>query len=136
MQLSSEDALVYLMVLAAASDKEVTDREIDRIAALMSRWPVFERFDIGRLADVAHRCVEALNQGGLDALLEVIAASLEPRLQETGYALAVEITAVDLSVNQEELRLLEMIRDAFTIDRLITAAIETSARIRHRRIVQ
>jgi len=134
MQLPSTDALVYLMVVAAASDKEVTDREIDRIAALMSRWPVFERFEIGRLSAVVHDCVELLNQGGLDALLELIASSLEPRLQETGYALAVEITAVDLSVNQEELRLLEMIRDAFAIDRLITAAIETSARIRHRRL--
>ena len=134
MQFPPTDALVYLMVVAAASDKEVTDREIDRIAALMSRWPVFERFEIGRLSAVAHECVELLNRGGLDALLEGIAASLDPRLQETGYALAVEITAVDLSVNQEELRLLEMIRDAFAIDRLITAAIETSARIRHRRL--
>jgi hypothetical protein len=30
--------------------------------------------------------------------------------------------------------MLEMIRDAFSIDRLTTAAIETSARIRHRRL--
>lgn len=134
MQLSPTDAMVYLMVVTAASDKEVTDREIDRFASLVSRWPVFERFDIARLPAVASQCVELLNNGGLDALLERIAAALDPRLQETAYALAVEIATVDLTLNQEELRLLEMLRDSFGIDRLTTAAIEASARIRHRRL--
>lgn len=134
MPLTPTDALVYAMVVAAASDKEVTDREMDRFAALISRWPVFETFDIARLPEVASACVDALNKGGLDALLDEIAGVLEPRLQETAYALAVEIATVDLTLNQEELRLLEMVRDAFSIDRLTTAAIETSARIRHRRL--
>ncbi|MCD7059061.1 tellurite resistance TerB family protein [Pelagibacterium xiamenense] len=134
MQLSPIDALVYSMVIAAVSDRDITDREIDRFAALISRWPVFESFDIARLPQVATDCVELINKGGLDALLVAISDALEPRLQETAYALAVEITTVDLTLNQEELRLLEMIRDAFSIDRLTTAAIETSARIRHRRL--
>lgn len=45
-----------------------------------------------------------------------------------------QIVAVDLKPKQEELRLLEMIRDAFSIDPRTTAAIETPARIRHRRL--
>ncbi|WP_127144924.1 tellurite resistance TerB family protein [Pelagibacterium montanilacus] len=134
MTLSPTDALVHVMVVAAASDKEVTDREIDRFAALVGRWPIFESFDLERLPLVASECVDALNKGGLDALLDEVAGALEPRLQETAYALAVEIATVDLKLNQEELRLLEMLRDAFSIDRLTTAAIETSARIRHRRL--
>jgi tellurite resistance protein len=134
MPLSPTDALVYTMVVTAVSDTDVTDREIDRFAALISRWPVFENFDIARLPEVASACVDQLNMGGLDALLAEIADALEPRLQETAYALAVEIATVDLKLNQEELRLLEMIRDAFSIDRLTTAALETSARIRHRRL--
>ncbi|WP_404406302.1 tellurite resistance TerB family protein [Pelagibacterium halotolerans] len=134
MQLSPIDALVYSMVIAAVSDRDITDRELDRFAALISRWPVFETFDIAQLPQVASDCVDLINKGGLDALLVAISDALEPRLQETAYALAVEITTVDLKLNQEELRLLEMIRDAFSIDRLTTAAIETSARIRHRRL--
>lgn len=134
MQLSPTDALVQIMVMTAVSDKDVTDREMDRFAALISRWPVFENFDIARLPAVASSCVETINMAGLDALLGQIAETLEPRLQETAYAIAVEIATVDLRLNQEELRMLEMIRDAFSIDRLTTAAIETSARIRHRRL--
>ena len=134
MPLNVTDALLYTMVITAVSDTDVTDREMDRFAALISRWPVFESFDIARLPQVATECVDQLNMAGLDAMLADIADALEPRLQETAYALAVEIATVDLKLNQEELRLLEMIRDAFSIDRLTTAAIETSARIRHRRI--
>lgn len=134
MQLSQTDALVHVMVITAVSDKDVTDRELERFAALITRWPIFETFDTMRLPEVAGACVETINRAGLDALLGQIADTLEPRLQETAYALAVEIATVDLTLNQEELRMLEMIRDAFSIDRLTTAAIETSARIRHRRL--
>jgi len=134
MQLSPIDALVHVMVMTAVSDKDVTDSEMDRFAALIGRWPVFEGFDLARLPEVAGACVQTVNMAGLDALLGQIAETLEPRLQETAYAIAVEIATVDLRVNQEELRMLEMIRDAFSIDRLTTAAIETSARIRHRRL--
>lgn len=131
--LSVTDALIYIMVIAAASDSAINDREIDRFAALVSRWPVFETFDPAHLPGVARACVERLNTGDLDTIVADIAESLPARLQEVAYAIAVEITVVDLMLNQEELRLLEMLRDAFSIDRLVTAAIETSARIRHRK---
>ncbi|HWJ88995.1 MAG TPA: tellurite resistance TerB family protein [Pelagibacterium sp.] len=134
MQLTPADALVHVMVITAVSDKDVNDHELDRFAALIGRWPVFETFDLARLPEVATSCVDTVNKAGLDALLGQIAETLEPRLQETAYALAVEIATVDLTLNQEELRMLEMIRDAFAIDRLTTAAIEASARIRHRKL--
>lgn len=134
MQLTPADALVHVMVITAVSDKDVNDHELDRFAALIGRWPVFETFDLARLPEVATSCVDTVNKAGLDALLGQIAETLGPRLQETAYALAVEIATVDLTLNQEELRMLEMIRDAFAIDRLTTAAIEASARIRHRKL--
>lgn len=134
MPLSATDALLYTMVVTAVSDTDISDRELDRFAGLITRWPVFADFDLARLPEVASQCVEQLNMGGLDAMLAEIADCLEPRLQETAYALAVEIATVDLTLNQEELRLLEMIRDAFSIDRLTTAALETSARIRYRKL--
>ncbi|MBI4046770.1 MAG: cytoplasmic protein, partial [Devosia nanyangense] len=59
-------------------------------------------------------------------------AALPRRLQDTAYALAVEIAASDLRLEQEELRYLEMVRDRLDIDRLTTAAIEASARARYR----
>ena len=58
--------------------------------------------------------------------------SLPPRLHETAYALAVEVAAVDLHVEQEELRFLQILRDALNLDPLAIAAIERGARARYR----
>jgi len=71
---------------------------------------------------------------GLDRVIDTALAALPKKLEETAYALAVEVTAVDLQLEQEELRFLEMLRDRLSIDRLTTAAIEVAARARHRRM--
>jgi len=47
------------------------------------------------------------------------------------YLMACEIAAADLHVEQEELRLLQQLRDSLQLDRLIAAAIERGVRARH-----
>jgi hypothetical protein len=134
MTLSLQDALINLMVVAATSDFSISERELARIEALVGRLPVFEGYDKDRLAPVARECVQLLNDThSLDALLDSVIAAIPERLHDTAYALAVEVTAVDLDLKQEELRFLEMVRDRLTLDRLVTAAIEAAARARLRR---
>ena len=132
MELSAQDALIHLMVAAAASDEAISGAKLERIQSLVERTPIFAGFDQSRLEVVANACIDVINAKGLDAALDAAAAALPHKLQDTAYALAVEITVVDLRLPQEELRLLEMIRDRLTIDRLVTAAIEASARARMR----
>ena len=67
-------------------------------------------------------------------MLQTIAGALPRKLHETAYALAVEVAAADLKVPDEEIRLLELLRDALHLDKLVTAAIERSARARHQTI--
>ncbi len=132
---TAHDALIHLMILAASSDSAMTEKELVRIQALIGRLPVFEGFDTNRLAAVANACADKLNGlGGLDQVIDEAIADLPAKLQDTAYALAVEIAAVDLYLEQEELRFLEMLRDKLDLDRLTTAAIETAARARHRRM--
>ena len=64
----------------------------------------------------------------------MIAAACADRLHETAYALAVEVAAADLHVEQEELRFLQMLRDRLDLDSLTVAAIERGARARYRRL--
>jgi hypothetical protein len=132
--LSVQDALVYIMVVTASSDSRLTDRELMRIEGLVSRLPVFGEYDLAGLGAVASRCADLVNGPlGLDGVLDTAIAVLPKRLQDTAYALAVEVAAVDLTLEQEELRLLELLRDKLDVDRLVTAAIETAARARHRK---
>lgn len=133
--ISAQDALIHLMIVAASADSAMTERELVRITALVDRLPVFEGFDRERLADVANDCADILNgPDGLDRVVDDAIAALPQKLQDTAYALAVEVTAVDLHLEQEELRYLEMLRDRLSLDRLTTAAIEVAARARHRRL--
>lgn len=135
MQLSTQDALVYLMVVAASADATMTEQELQRIDMLVGRLPVFDGYDRESLPTVASRCADLINGAqGLEGVLDMAIAAIPRRLQDTAYALTVEVAAVDLVLEQEELRLLEMIRDRLEVDRLVTAAIETAARARHRRL--
>ncbi len=135
MTISAQDALVYLMTVAAAADAEVSAVELDRMGALVDRLPVFEGYDRDHLAEAAGTCVDLMNQvDDLERILDMALEALPERLHDTAYALAVEITAVDLALEQEELRWLEMMRDRLSVDRLTTAAIEAAARARLRKL--
>ncbi len=133
MSLSPQDGLIYLMVVTAAADRALSDLELSRMSDLVSRLPVFEGYDLSALPAIAADCANLLDEVGVEGVLELVIAKLPERLRDTGYALAVEIAAVDLNLEQSELRWLEMVRDALDLDRLTTAAIETAARARLRR---
>jgi tellurite resistance protein len=128
-----QEAMVYLMVIMSASDRDMGDEELARIGAIVRTLPAFHGFDQSRTLAVAQECQQLLQQeAGLDGVLTLIATALQDELRETAYALAVDIAAADLSVRDEETRLLDLVKDRFALDPLAVAAIERSAAIRHR----
>jgi len=131
--INHHDALIYAMVTLSAADRKMTDRELKKIGDIVQTLPVFSDFDREKLVPAAETCGRILqDDDGLDTVLALVAAALPKKLHETAYALAVEVAAADLRVGQEELRFLQMLRDALDLDMLTTAAIERGARARHR----
>lgn len=132
--LTAHEALIHIMVIAASADSKVSDREPEIISRLVNRSPVFETFDHSDLGQVAAQAIDLIkDSSNLERAMEMILGSLPQRLHDTAYALAVEVATVDLQLEQEELRYLEMIRDHLVLDGLIAAAIEASARARLRK---
>ena len=130
--LSPQRALIYVMVVMAAADREMTDRELKRIGDQVRNLPVFADFDERELVPSTEECAAQLGRGGgLDRFLDIIVGSLPAGLVETAYALACEIAAADLKVEQEELRLLRILRDRLGVDRLVASAIERAVKARH-----
>jgi len=130
---SPHEALIYAMVTLAAADQAMTDNELMKIGDIVKTLPIFRDFDREGLVKAAEACGAILQkEDGLDEILDVIANTLVPRLYETAYALAVEVAAADLHVEQEELRFLQLLRDRLDLDKLTVAAIEHSARVRYR----
>jgi len=126
-------ALIYTMVLAAASNGDMTDRQVRTLSDMVSYLPVFRSFDKDRLEQLTRDTVRLLSdEDGLEKALAAIAAALPEPLRETAYAIACDVIAADGTASQEELRLLELLRHRLQIDRLCAAAIERGARARHR----
>ncbi|MGV8995531.1 MAG: tellurite resistance TerB family protein [Parvibaculaceae bacterium] len=133
--ISPEHALIYVMVTMSAVDSAMSDNELRTIGEIVQHLPAFGHFDPDRLIPVAKECASILQEdGGLDAVFGLVSDALPPHLRETGYAVAVEIASVDLPVRQEEVRLLQLLRDALGIDKLTAAAIERGARARFMRL--
>ena len=130
--INHHSALVYVMVTMSAVDRSMNDEELARIGSIVRNLPVFRDFDQERLLHTARECGDILSEeGGLDAVLTMVTESLPDYLHEAAYALAVEVAAADLDVQQEELRFLQMLRDRLGLDKLTVAAIERGARARH-----
>lgn len=133
MPLSPHEAMIYLMVITSASDRDMTDIELARIGDVVRSWPVFEDFNQERLVDVAQACQKMLQEkGGLEGVLARVAEALPERLRDTAYAAAFEVAAVDLEMRLEEVRVLQLVRRELDLDALTVAAIARAAKARLR----
>ncbi len=134
-KLSYHDALIHIMVTMSAADRTMSDKELAKIGTIVKSLPVFDDFDVQRMISVAKDCTDILQkEDGLDRIIDNALDSLPENLHETAYALAVDVAAADLQVEQEELRLLQILRDKMNIDRLTASAIERGARARHQTV--
>lgn len=122
-----------LMVMVSASDRSMNDQELSKIGQVVSSFPVFEGYSEERLMLTVETASHALSEDeGLKSVLSAVASAVPDRLRDTAYACGVEVAAADLSLEQEELRMLQIIRDTLGLDKLTVAAIERSAMARYR----
>lgn len=130
-----QEALVHLMVSMAAADGAISANELRELGAILRTLPVFQGFDVESLDTIAGHCSDILDQpDGIDRIIANVRDGVPEKLHETAYALAVEVAAADIQATQPELRYLLMLRDELGLDRLVTGAIEHSARVRYRRL--
>ena len=126
--ISTEQALIYVMVMMSGVEGAIKPEELAEIELLVRTLPVFKGFDRSRLANVAQECGDMLQvKDGMQTVIALVREQLPVRLRETAYALAVEVAAVDLAGGKEELRFLSILRDGLNMDKLTTAALERSA---------
>ena len=134
-ELDAQEALVCTMVLVAAAENGITDREIRVMTGLLQTLPIFDGFSPERLRHAAEATVTLLREeDGLAHAAHLIRNALEPRLRETAYTLACEVVAADRDHGQPILRMLEFVGTELHLDKLTIAAIERGTRARYQRL--
>jgi len=129
--ITPQSALVYVMVVVAAADGSMHAREREAMAECTRRLPAFRGFDPDRLASTVEDCSHILQeQEGFEAVLGLVREALSEPLRETAYWLALELALSDNKVALEEIRVIETLRRALGIDKLVAAALERGARAR------
>lgn len=130
---SAHEAIIHLMVVASASDRDMADAELARIGDIVKTWPVFAGFDASQVLGAARRCqIKLQAPDGLKAVLEDAARAIPLDLHDTAYAAAFEVAQADHEMRPEEVRVLQMLRQHLLIDGATCLAIERAAKARRR----
>lgn len=131
-ELTPQEAIIYLMVMASASDGRISERELRTIGRVVRSFPLFSEADEQQLVDTAEACGALMSSsGGLHKVLEAAAMALPDHLAETAYAAAVDVVTADEGLEMTEIRILELIRNALKVSDEGAQAIEHAARARH-----
>jgi hypothetical protein len=132
---AKHQALIYVMVLISAANRDMTDRELFTIGEIVKTLPVFDGLDIEKLPEIVENCAKLLsNENGQDQVIGFASDKLPARLRETAYALACDMAAASDRLHSEKIRLLELLRHKLEIGQLPAAAIERGAKARYQTI--
>lgn len=130
--LTPQEAVIYLMVLASASDGRIVDSEFRTIGRVVRSFPLFSPADEAMLVETAERAGALMaGESGLQRLIASAAAALPAHLGETAYAAVIDVVTADENLDITEVRILELVRDALKVSDDGAAAIEHAARARH-----
>lgn len=131
-KLTPQEAVIYLMVMASASDGRMSEKELRSIGRVVRSFPLFSGADESGLVETAESCGALMSsEGGLHKVLAAAASSLPAHLGETAYAAVVDVITADENLDMTEIRVLELIRDALKVGDDGAAAIERAAKARH-----
>jgi uncharacterized membrane protein YebE (DUF533 family) len=129
--ISPQEALIYTMVVAAESDGEIVDAEIDIVGDVLNHLPVFKGIDRATMTAMAARGSNLLAQAdGADRVFGSMREALSMPLRETAYALACDVIAVDRRLSRAEMGVLERIRAELEVDPVMARAIEQVTQVR------
>jgi uncharacterized tellurite resistance protein B-like protein len=130
--LTPQEAIIYLMVMTAASDGDMGDEEVRTIGRVVRTFPLFTEADEQGLVSIAGAAGRLMaSEDGLHKVFDAAKSALPAHLRETAYAAMVDVVTADESLEMTELRILEMARGSLMISDEGASAIERAAQARH-----
>ena len=82
--ISHHIAMVYAMVVGAAADGSLAERELETIRGIVEGLPIFDEFEKGNLAQIAAAATELLTEeDGIDTAIDQITEVAQNRVMNS-----------------------------------------------------
>ena len=122
------------MTLSAATDGDISDKELNIINFLFTTLPIFENINNDYLSKKMIECMELTElESNFENILDLINDGLSSNkdLKKTAYILALEVMMADLNIIEESARFLELLGDSLELNNLETSAIKHTIRSKY-----
>ena len=122
------------MTLSAATDGDISDKEMNTINYLFTTLPVFEKANNEYLSKKMIECMELTQEeSNFENLLDHINEGLDSKkdLKKTAYILALEVMMADLNVVEESIRFLELLGETLQLNNLEISSIKHTIRSKY-----
>ena len=122
------------MTLSAATDGDISDKEMNTINFLFTTLPVFEKANNNYLSKKMIECMELTQEeSNFENLLDHINEGLDSKkdLKKTAYILALEVMMADLNVVEESIRFLELLGETLQLNNLEISSIKHTIRSKY-----
>ena len=122
------------MTLSAATDGDISDKEMNTINFLFTTLPVFEKANNNYLSKKMIECMELTQEeSNFENLLDHINEGLDSKkdLKKTAYILALEVIMAELNVVEESIRFLELLGTTLQLSNLEISSIKHTIRSKY-----
>lgn len=122
------------MTLSAATDGDISDKEMNTINFLFTTLPVFEKANNDYLSKKMIECMELTQEeSNFENLLDHINEGLDSKkdLKKTAYILALEVMMAELNVVEESIRFLELLGATLQLSNLEISSIKHAIRSKY-----
>ncbi len=113
--LSSAEAFVAIVLLATASDGDLSDAQERSILGELSRSKPLRNYPTEAIAQLCNKVSIILRQDGFNALFNLAKESLSPDLREAAFAVASDLVLSESHINEEEINFLNDLYQALSI---------------------
>ena len=100
--LNDAEAFAGIVLVAVASDRQISQPELKRMYFLLARMRLFQGWSETQYHAIIDKFWDMLKSQGLEPSLDLCIRSLSPKLYQTAFAIAVDLVLTDGTVTQEE----------------------------------
>ena len=126
-----QQAILELMYLAALSDGELCEIELNSITIKLKTYPLLINIGTNQKNKILSDLLGTLQDKTTKDILKEINEIIPDKLKKTAYAFALEVCAKDLVLHKNEISFLKYLAKLFNIDNETADALRKSIDVRY-----